>query len=89
MIYAFGSSDKFSYHSMNRGARSLNLLNYVKNAPPPKIAQYFDILSVNVRISVLFMHVVIVKMSQFDWWEVYGILISFQFPLISIRVNPI
>ena len=64
MIYAFGSSDKFNYHYMNRGARSLNLLNYVKNAPPPKTAKYFDILSVNVRIFFLFMLIIIFKMSQ-------------------------
>ena len=51
MIYAFGMNDVINYHSSNRGARSLNLLNYVKNAPPPKNARHFDVLSKNVRIN--------------------------------------
>ena len=55
MIYAFGKDDIFKYHSMNRGARSLNLLNYVKNAPPPKTAKYFDLVNKDVRI-FLFLH---------------------------------
>ena len=50
IIYAYGKDDEFSYHSINRGARSLNLLNYVKNAPPPKTAKYFDAVNKNVRI---------------------------------------
>ncbi len=44
VIYAYGQSDDIKYHgSSNRGARSLNLMNYVKNVPPPKTAKYFDV----------------------------------------------
>jgi len=50
VIYAFGKDDVLSYHSGNRGARSLNLLSYVKNVPPPNTAKYFDALSRNVLV---------------------------------------
>jgi len=50
VIYAFGKDDTLNYHSGSRGARSLNLLNYVKTGPPPKTAKYFEVLSRNVMV---------------------------------------
>eukprot|EP00795_Rhopilema_esculentum_P003456 gene3458-1835_t len=51
VIYAHGPTDTFSKHQTNdRGARSINLLNYVKNVPPPKTAKYFDVISANVLV---------------------------------------
>jgi len=50
VIYAFGKDDALKYHSGRRGARSLNLLSYVKNVPPPKNAKHFDALSRNVLV---------------------------------------
>ena len=48
VVYALGTQDVLSYHYGKRGAKSLNLLNYVKNTPPPTTAKYFDALSRNV-----------------------------------------
>eukprot|EP00795_Rhopilema_esculentum_P003452 gene3452-1831_t len=51
VIYAHGPTDTFSKHrTSDRGARSINLLNYVKNVPPPKTAKYFDVVSANVSL---------------------------------------
>jgi len=50
VIYALGTQDVLSYHYGKRGAKSLNLLNYVKNTPPPTTAKYFDALSRNVAV---------------------------------------
>ena len=57
MIFAHGPTDTFSKHrTSDRGARSINLLNYVKNVPPPKTAKYFDVVSANVsKIEIIFM----------------------------------
>ena len=55
MIYAYGHTDNINYHHGLRGARSLNLLNYVKNAPPPASAKYFDVVSKNVSRILIFL----------------------------------
>ena len=60
VIYAIGSSDpvgelfsNLQQHGQNKkGARSLNLLNYVKNRPIEAGAKHFDIIHKNVRFSV-------------------------------------
>ena len=51
VIYAYGDNDEdvLSYHTTRRGARSLNLLNYVKNSPVPASAKHFDVMINKVR----------------------------------------
>ncbi len=51
VIYAYGKTDDVKYHgSKMRGARSVNLMNYVKNVPPPSNAKYFDVKINNVSV---------------------------------------
>ena len=57
MIFAWNAGDPagnlhsnlaFHGYGINRGSRSMNLLNYVKNTKVPEGVPYFDILQKNV-----------------------------------------
>ena len=50
VIYAYGSKDAIGYHFNTRGARSVNLMNFVKNVPPPTTAQQFDVVINDVAV---------------------------------------
>eukprot|EP00112_Aurelia_sp_Birch-Aquarium-sp1_P005363 Seg1607.2 transcript_id=Seg1607.2/GoldUCD/mRNA.D3Y31 product="DBH-like monooxygenase protein 1" protein_id=Seg1607.2/GoldUCD/D3Y31 len=52
VIYAYGDNDedRLSYHATRRGARSLSLLNYVKNSPVPASAKHFDVVINKVKV---------------------------------------
>ena len=59
VIYAYHTEDPesnseiFIKQHTARGAKSLNLLSYVKNSPPPKDAKYFDVVNQNVSTDLL------------------------------------
>eukprot|EP00794_Sanderia_malayensis_P012195 gene12195-13451_t len=49
VIYAYGPTDEISFHHERKGARSLSLMNYVKNIPP-QTAKHFDVKIRNVSV---------------------------------------
>ena len=63
MIFAYGQTDTVGYHYGRKGARSLSLLNYVKNKPVSPTAKYFDVKinKVSRRYRMAFYCVIIIS----------------------------
>ena len=63
MIFAYGLTDTVGYHYGRKGARSLSLLNYVKNKPVSPTAKYFDVKinKVSAWYRMTFYHAIIIS----------------------------